>query len=216
MKYRRIPEKPVEAIKFNGNHYEIFVFIHGLKNLRDQETIRNSSLYKDFESKCLNQKSFIISTPNGDVICREGDYVIEATNKEIYTCSPDIFELHYEQCSKSNVAEFHEFAHKQMPVKSLHNKTSNIAEKNVKDIEFWGNRDIFKLISKSSSESEGWIKSTKAMEIPKIGCVVQVTTQQRNPDGSYSVAEALTFVPNARVEFTLNKQGEVVSRKLVY
>lgn len=32
------------------------------------------------------------------------------------------------------------------------------------------------------------------------GCVVQVTTQQRNPDGSYVVAdEALTFVPNVRI-----------------
>ena len=81
----------------------------------------------------------------------------------------------------------------------LGNIDANSASKNVKDIVFWGNGDTFKLISKASSQSEGWMKSTKAMEIHPIGCVVQVTTQQRNPDGSYSVAEALTFVPGATV-----------------
>ena len=40
------------------------------------------------------------------------------------------------------------------------------------------------------------MKSTKAMYVDE-GCVVQVTTQQRNPDGSYAVAEALTYVPGA-------------------
>ena len=52
------------------------------------------------------------------------------------------------------------------------------------------------LLCKASSKSEGWMKSTKAMYVDE-GCVVQVTTQQRNPDGSYAVAEALTYVPGA-------------------
>ena len=79
--------------------------------------------------------------------------------------------------------------------KTLHNTDVNGAKKNVPDITVFGNGDLFKLLSKASSEKEGWMKSTKAMEIPEVGCVVQVTTQQRNPDGSYSVAEAVTFVP---------------------
>ena len=29
--------------------------------------------------------------------------------------------------------------------------------------------------------------------------LVQVTTQQRNPDGSYAIAEALTYVPGVMV-----------------
>ena len=45
---------------------------------------------------------------------------------------------------------------------------------------------------------EGWMKSTKAMETGD-GCVVQVTTQQRNPDGSYAIAEALVFVPDTEI-----------------
>lgn len=45
--------------------------------------------------------------------------------------------------------------------KSLHNTCANAATKNVKDIVFWGDGDTFKLISKASSENEGWMKSTK-------------------------------------------------------
>ena len=79
--------------------------------------------------------------------------------------------------------------------KTLHNSDVSGAKKNVPDIVVYGNGDMFKLLSKASSQREGWMKSTKVMEIPHVGCLVQVTTQQRNPDGSYAVAEALQFVP---------------------
>ena len=98
--------------------------------------------------------------------------------------------------------------------KSLHNTDSNGAKKNVKDIQFWGDGDAFKLISKASSEAEGWMKSTKAMQVDGIGCVVQVTTQQRNPDGSYAVAEALTFVPGARIKNVVGDDNMITSRYL--
>ena len=81
------------------------------------------------------------------------------------------------------------------PEKTLHNSDISGAKKNVPDIIVYGNGDLFKLLSKASSQREGWMKSTKAIEIPHVGCLVQVTTQQRNPDGSYAVAEALQFVP---------------------
>lgn len=84
-------------------------------------------------------------------------------------------------------------------VKTLHNSEASGARKNVPDIQFWGDGDTFKLIAKASSESEGWMKSTKAMQIGDAGCVVQVTTQQRNPDGSYALAEAITFVPGVHI-----------------
>jgi len=84
-------------------------------------------------------------------------------------------------------------------MKTLHNSDVSGARKNVKDIKVVGNGDMFQLLCKASSEDEGWMKSTKACEIPSVGCLVQVTTQQRNPDRSYSVAEALTFVPNAMI-----------------
>ncbi|WP_244265749.1 Gp49 family protein [Polycladidibacter hongkongensis] len=81
--------------------------------------------------------------------------------------------------------------------KTLHNSDISGARKNVKDIVVVGNGDAFRLLCKASSKSEGWMKSTKAMEITGVGCVVQVTTHQRNHDGTNSVAEAVTFVPGA-------------------
>lgn len=97
--------------------------------------------------------------------------------------------------------------------KTLHNSDVSGARQNVKDIRVVGNGDMFRLLCKASSDAEGWMKSSKAMEVPG-GCVVQVTTQQRNPDGSYAVAEALTFVPGVRVTDDVNP-GQNGGRKLV-
>jgi len=102
-----------------------------------------------------------------------------------------------------------------MKEKSLGNTDVNGAHKNVPDIVVFGDGDMFKLLSKASSENEGWMKSTKAMEIEDVGCVVQVTTQQKNIDGSYSVAEAVTFVPGVKIEAEARTDGIVISRKLV-
>ena len=88
--------------------------------------------------------------------------------------------------------------------KTLKNSDISGAKENVKDIKFVGNGDTFKLLCKAYSEVEGWMKSTKAMEIENSGCIVQVTTQQRNQDGSYAVAEALTFVPAVRIVDDIN------------
>lgn len=55
------------------------------------------------------------------------------------------------------------------------------------------------------------MKSTKAMEIEGIGCVVQVTTQQGT-----NVAEALVFVPDCQIKETTNEAGEVTARAIVY
>ena len=93
--------------------------------------------------------------------------------------------------------------------KTLHNSDVSGARKNVKDIKVVGNGDMFKLLCKASSEAEGWMKSTKAMETGS-GCVVQVTTQQRNEDGTYAVAEALAFVPGARIEPDENNGRKLV------
>jgi hypothetical protein len=94
--------------------------------------------------------------------------------------------------------------------KTLHNSNASGTSENVKDVVFWGDGDTFKLISKASSKAEGWMKSTKAMEIKRLGCIVQVTTQQGD-----NVAEAVTFVAGARIGEVLDKEGNVISRKLL-
>jgi hypothetical protein len=83
-------------------------------------------------------------------------------------------------------------------VKTLHNSEASVARKNVKDIVSIGNTDNFKLLFKASSENEGWMKSTKAMDVGH-GCVVQTTTQQRNIDGNYVVSDAVCYVPGVTI-----------------
>jgi hypothetical protein len=87
--------------------------------------------------------------------------------------------------------------------KTLDNINIEDVKQKVSDVKVFGNGDLFVLIAKASSESQGWMKSTKVMETP-VGCVVQVTTQQKNPDGTYSVAEALTFVPGVCIRLDAN------------
>lgn len=78
--------------------------------------------------------------------------------------------------------------------KTLDNTSIEDVKKNVKDIKAVGDGNLFQLLSKASSKDEGWMKSTKAMQIDGLGCIVQVTTQQWD-----QVAEALCFVPEVRI-----------------
>ena len=93
-------------------------------------------------------------------------------------------------------------------MKTLSNTKASGAKENVRDIQFYGEGDAFKCISKAWSIAEGWMKSTKAMNVPG-GVLVQVSTQQ----GEH-VAEALTFVAGTRVEpdgdFYILSPGAVV------
>ena len=97
-------------------------------------------------------------------------------------------------------------------MKTLHNSDISGARQNVKDIKIVGNGDTFQLICKASSKKEGWMKSTKAMAVGH-GAVVQVTTQQTNPDGSYSVAEAITYVPNVTIRDDVDGGRKLVGYK---
>jgi hypothetical protein len=99
-----------------------------------------------------------------------------------------------------------------MTEKTLTNSTVSGAKENVSDLKVVGNGDMFSLLCKASSQAEGWMKSTKAMQVTG-GCVVQVTTQQRNPDGSYAVAEALTFVPETKIVDDINSGRKLINRQ---
>ena len=95
-----------------------------------------------------------------------------------------------------------------MKQKTLNIDCVKTAKDNIADIKVYGKGDTFALLCKASSQEEGWMKSTKVANVHN-GCIVQVTTQQRNPDGTYAVAEALTFVPG------VNMDKEAEPRKLV-
>jgi major membrane immunogen (membrane-anchored lipoprotein) len=84
-----------------------------------------------------------------------------------------------------------------MSDKALNNTSVEDLKKTTSDVEVFGDGNLFQLLSKASSKSQGWMKSTKAMEAGN-GCVVQVTTEFRDKQGNVTaVAEALTYVPNA-------------------
>jgi hypothetical protein len=101
---------------------------------------------------------------------------------------------------------------KPVVAKSLGTSDQNKCQKVVPDVKMFGD-DLFKLLSKASSDSEGWMKSTKALDTGR-GCLVQVTTQQLNVDGTYSLAEALTFVPGVKVVEHTNSAGEITGRTI--
>ena len=94
--------------------------------------------------------------------------------------------------------------------KTLHNTTASKAENNIPDIEFYGNGDMWKLLSKASSKNEQWLKSSKAMQIAGVGCAVQVTTQQGD-----NIAEAVTFIPGVKIKNLKDAKGVVIGRELV-
>ena len=92
-------------------------------------------------------------------------------------------------------------------MKTLNVKDIEDAQQKVSDIEVVGDGNLWKLLSKASSQSQGWMKSCTAMEISNVGCVVQVTTQQGE-----NVAEALTFVPHATIVEDVNGGRRLESR----
>ena len=87
-------------------------------------------------------------------------------------------------------------------MKTLGNTDISEAKVNVPGMQTFGDGDMFQLLCKASSTEEGWMKSTKAMQIPGVGCVVQVTTQQGD-----NVAEALCFVPDVKIVDDVDKGG---------
>ena len=79
-------------------------------------------------------------------------------------------------------------------MKTLNVTNEQDGKNKVSDIETHGNTDLWVLICKASSKSQGWMKSTKAMRAGN-GCIVQVTTQQGD-----NISESICFVPNTYID----------------
>ena len=91
--------------------------------------------------------------------------------------------------------------------KTLDVKDMSDLQEKVSDVEVVGDPGKWELLSKASSKSEGWMKSTKTLELEN-GLLVQVSTQQGD-----NIAEAVTFVPGMKV---INvKKGKGTVRKIV-
>ena len=90
--------------------------------------------------------------------------------------------------------------------KSLDVTNAEDAQTKVLDIEIVGNGDLFQLLCKASSRKQKWMKSCKAMEIPGVGCLVQVTTQQDS-----NVAEGLVFVEGVKIVPDVNNGRKLIA-----
>ena len=78
-------------------------------------------------------------------------------------------------------------------MKDIRNRNTDEARSTTQDIKVMGNPDVWHLLCKASSQKQGWMKSTKVMELPN-GCLIQISTQQDN-----RVAEALAFIPDIKL-----------------
>ena len=157
---------------------------------------------KSVQAKFLtNSHGLVLNVMGNQTPVNVGDYIVahdlgtDYSKIEVVTASD--FQSTYSTVSEEDIMKDKSKKAKKEKKsgKTLHNSSVSGARDNVRDIQFYGDGDTFRLISKASSESEDWMKSTKAMEIPGVGCVVQVTTQQGK-----NVAEALTFVPGVRID----------------
>jgi len=88
---------------------------------------------------------------------------------------------------------------KEVPLKKK--TVSNVSNKQISDekenndVVFLGNgSNNWRLLCKAYSKNEGWMKSTKALQLNASDVLVQVSTQQRNSDGTYCISEAVTTV----------------------
>ena len=61
-----------------------------------------------------------------------------------------------------------------------------------------GDPSLWLTICKVKDAANGSVKETKAMTAGT-GCLVQVSSSQRNKDGTYQIAEAVTYVPNVTI-----------------
>ena len=82
-------------------------------------------------------------------------------------------------------------------------------KRKVSDVKVVGDPDMWQLIAKASSKSQGWMKSTKVMEIEGVGVVIQVSTETK-----VGVAEALEFVPGVKLEKDENDNYRLVKAEV--
>lgn len=78
MKYKKKPVT-VEAIKFDGYNFNDI-----------EQFSKGKAFYNLLEGFCID-------TMEGEMLVREGDYIIKGVEGEFYLCKPDIFHKTYEE-----------------------------------------------------------------------------------------------------------------------
>lgn len=85
--------------------------------------------------------------------------------------------------------------------KTLSNSANSTVKDNVPDVVLMGVKsNNWRLMCKAFSKKEGWMKSTKGLNLSTNQVLIQTTTQQKNSDGSYSIADTLIAVNGNLIE----------------
>ena len=93
--------------------------------------------------------------------------------------------------------------------KSMSNTNMDDLAETSPDVMVHGEPGKWVCVCKASSEKQGWMKSTKVMELPTwnvrpIGCLVQVSTQVKD-----NVAEAVCWIPGVTLEDFLSEDEDI-------
>lgn len=72
--------------------------------------------------------------------------------------------------------------------------TTNMEQDEFAGVEHEGGPGKWVCIGKAWNRSEGWMKSTKVLEVPGAGCFLQVTTREKS-----GVAEAVCWAPGVKL-----------------
>lgn len=92
MKYRKKPVI-IEAVQFNRSKAEkdVAKYYPMVTDLASSTTVLGVEERED---------RFFISTLEGNMTVKDGDYIIQGVEGEFYPCKPDIFEKTYEEASQ--------------------------------------------------------------------------------------------------------------------
>ena len=74
-----------------------------------------------------------------------------------------------------------------------------------------GDENMLQLLFQNYNPDENALKIIRAMEIPGVGCMVQVTTRQNSRDGIRVVTETSTFIPGVTIVEDVNRGHKLVA-----
>lgn len=72
---------------------------------------------------------------------------------------------------------------------------TTVEEAKASGVVLTGAADKWLCVAKAVNEAEGWMRSTKAMQVGSVGCLIQTSYIWTNPDGTKGSEEAVCFAP---------------------
>jgi hypothetical protein len=155
-----------------------------------------------------------IMNQGGEAFAEETANEILGENKPDVTEKPPVVDVESENSidvsdlaamaigTKAIKESFEDNAESEAPAKkTLSNSANDTVSDNVSDVVLMGvNVNNWRLLCKAYSVKEGWMKSTKALDISGDIVLVQTTTQQTNHDGSYALTDTLIQMKGRLVE----------------